>query len=239
MSGGQARDDVHADAARRPFAGTPAAVDAQLLSAGNSQAAIHEAVLSASSPEPSLAWLDIGCGTGDVLRAVHERFAPERLVGVDLIDWLDGDLREHVEVLVGPAEELVDTLEGFDRVLMVETIEHLPAPWTVLARAAACVKPGGRIVVSTPNVATLRHRLELLARGHLTSFRPGNAPHMTPALPHVIASVLAAAGLSAEAVRYAGSDVIPLTGGTTWPEPLRRRWARAGSVSVIIVGRRP
>jgi 2-polyprenyl-3-methyl-5-hydroxy-6-metoxy-1,4-benzoquinol methylase len=160
--------------------GTAHAVSAQLASAGGSDAAIHEAALSAAWPAPSLSWLDVGCGTGDLLRLIRARHAPARLVGVDLIDWLDPDLRPAVETHIGPAETVVGELDSFDRVLMVETIEHLQAPWSALERAAERVAPGGRIVISTPNLATLRHRLELLVRGRLTSFRPDNAPHLTP-----------------------------------------------------------
>ena len=40
--------------------------------------------------------------------------------------------------------------------MLVETIEHLQAPWSTLANAARAVAPGGWIVVSTPSLATLR-----------------------------------------------------------------------------------
>ncbi|HEY2570321.1 MAG TPA: methyltransferase domain-containing protein, partial [Solirubrobacteraceae bacterium] len=148
------------------------------------------------------------------------------------------DLRPAVETHVGPAEAVVGELDSYDRVLMVETIEHLRAPWSVLERAAERVAPGGRIVISTPNLATLRHRVELLVRGRLTSFRPDNAPHLTPALPHVIATILCGCGLAVERSRFAAADVIPLTGGTTWPPALRSRAARLLSVSVIVAGER-
>ena len=75
-------------------------------------------------------------------------------------------------------------------------------------------------------------------RGRLTSFRPDNVPHTTPALPHVSARILAEEGLRVEPPRFAGPDVIPGSGGRLWPEPLRRRCASLTSVSVIIAARR-
>ena len=101
---------------------------------------------------------------------------------------------------------------------MIEVIEHLDAPWAVLGAAARLVAPGGRIVVTTPSLATLRHRIELLVRGQLTAFRPDNLPHLTPALPHVIGRVLRDAGLEI-ASGCAGVDVVPLSGGRPWPPP--------------------
>ena len=137
-------------------------------------------------------------------------------------------------MVVGPAEEV--ELPAADRVLMVEVIEHLEAPWTVLRRAAATVRPGGTIVVTTPSVANLRSRLELLARGRLTSFRPDNAPHLGPALPHVIGRVLGEAGMRTE-VRYCGRDVVPKSGGRRWPGRAHALAPALTSVSVAVIGR--
>ena len=107
------------------------------------------------------------------------------------------------------------------------------------ARGRGLLAPGGRIVLSTPNLATLRHRLELGVRGKLTGFRPGYAPHLSPALPHVTRRILEEEGLRVEAPVYAEADVVPMSGGRAWPERLRRRYPRLGSVSVIIAASRP
>jgi SAM-dependent methyltransferase len=210
----------------------------QVASAGASMDEIIEEALAAAEPAPGLRWLDIGCGRGDALRKIKQRWDPAQLAGIDAIDWLAEDLRGEVAFAELPAER-ADELPSVDRVLMIEVIEHLEAPWSALRAAARLVAPEGRIVVSTPNVATLRTRLELTVRGQLTSFRPDNEPHTTPALPHVTARVLAAEGLVVDERRYAGADVIPASGGRLWPERLRRRFAQLGSVSVIISARRP
>jgi SAM-dependent methyltransferase len=210
----------------------------QVASAGSSMDEIVEAALAAAEPATGLRWLDIGCGRGDALRKVKERWAPTQLSGIDAIDWLADDLRGEVAFAELPAER-ADELPPADRVLLIEVIEHLEAPWSALRAAARLVAPGGRIVVSTPNLGTLRTRLDLAVRGQLTSFRPDNEPHTTPALPHVTTRVLTAEGLVVDEPRYAGADVIPASGGRLWPEPLRRRFAKLGSVSVIIAAQRP
>lgn len=164
---------------------------------------------------------------------------PTRLTAVDVIDWLDDDLRPHVELLIGTAEEvLAKPGQPADRVLLVETIEHLEAPWLLLRAAARCVAPGGRLVVTTPNIASLRHRLELLTRGRLTAFRPDNLPHMTPVLPHVVERVLREEGMQTHARGYAGRDVVPWTGGRSWPRTVHARFLRATSVSLVLAAER-
>jgi SAM-dependent methyltransferase len=215
----------------------PAFAD-QLDSGGSSQAEIVQGALAAARPAPGLRWLDVGCGRGDLLRRIRDEWQPAQLTGLDPLDWLDPDLRPDVSFHLLPAEQ-VEQLPGADRVLMVEVIEHLEAPWSTLRKAAQRLDPGGWIVVSTPNLATLRTRLELAVRGNLTSFRPGYQPHISPALPHVTARILTEQGLSVAEPVYLGTDVISLSGGRHWPEPLRRRWPRLTSVSVAIAAQRP
>ncbi len=209
----------------------------QQASAGKSDEPIVNAVLEAARPERGLRWLDIGCGTGDLLRRIRDEWEPLSLAGVDALPWLDPDLADDVDFHEVSAD--VADMPVADRVLMVETIEHLEAPWTSLRRAAQLVAPNGWLVVSTPNVATLRHRLDLSVRGQLTSFRPDNEPHLTPALPHVTSRILASEGLQVQEPLYAAADVVPFTGGRHWPEAMRLRFPRPLSISVIVAGSRP
>jgi SAM-dependent methyltransferase len=210
----------------------------QLGSAGSSTSEIVQAALELAEPQPNLSWLDIGCGRGDLLRLIRDRWQPTTLAGIDPIDWLADDLRLDVDFHALAAEH-ANGLPRADRVLLVEVIEHLEAPWSALRAAARAVAPGGRIVVSTPNLATLRNRLELSLRGRLTSFRPDNEPHISPALPHVTRRILSEEGLTPGAQRYAGADVISFSKGRLWPEPIRARYPLLTSVSVLLSAQRP
>lgn len=210
----------------------------QIASGGTSMSQIVDTALAAAHPAAHLRWLDIGCGRGALLRRIRDEWEPAELLGIDPIDWLDDDLRDDVTFDTIPAEQAVD-IKPVDRVLLIEVIEHLEGPWSALRQAARLVAPGGRIVVSTPNLARLRNRLELAVRGQFTSFRPDNQPHISPALPHVIARTLADEGLVPEPPCFAGDDVISLTKGRVWPESVRRRAPTLLSVSVIIAAERP
>jgi SAM-dependent methyltransferase len=209
----------------------------QINSAGSSMSEIVEAALDAARPERDLRWLDIGCGRGDLLRRIRDQWEPAALYGVDPIDWLDDDLKADVTFRAVAAEQAND-LPAADRVLLVEVIEHLEAPWTALREAARLVAPDGRIVVSTPNLVTLRNRLELGVRGHLTSFRPDFRPHISPAFPHVTSRILEEEGLAVESPSYAAADVISLTRGRVWPKSIRTRYPALTCVSVIVCASR-
>src|SRR6185312_11985699 len=67
-------------------------------------------------------------------------------------------------VLVGDVETMELPLEpaSFDVVLCGDVVEHLREPGAALARLRVFLKPGGRIVLSTPNVANWAIRLSLL-----------------------------------------------------------------------------
>jgi 2-polyprenyl-3-methyl-5-hydroxy-6-metoxy-1,4-benzoquinol methylase len=209
----------------------------QIDSAGSSMEEIVQAALAAARPQPGLRWLDIGCGRGDLLRRIRDEWQPASLGGIDAIDWLDEDLRADVDFHTVAAED-ADGLPVADRVLLIEVIEHLEAPWSALRKAARLVAPGGRLVVSTPNLATLRTRLELALRGNLTSFRPDYDPHISPALPHVTERILREEGLAPEPPRFAGADVISLSKGRVWPERIRLRYPTLTSVSLMIAATR-
>jgi 2-polyprenyl-3-methyl-5-hydroxy-6-metoxy-1,4-benzoquinol methylase len=200
--------------------------------------AIIDAALQAAEPAKSLRWLDVGCGRGHLLRRIKELWEPAQLWGLDPIDWLEDDLRDDIEFRQVGAEQ-AEGLPAVDRVMMIEVIEHLEAPWSTLRAAAKLVAPGGRIVVSTPNLAGLRTRLELAVRGQFTSFRPDNDVHVSPAPPHITSRILREEGLEPEPPRYAGTDVIPLSGGRVWPGALTRRSPVLTTVSVIIAAQRP
>lgn len=58
-------------------------------------------------------------------------------------------------------------LGQYDVAIMAEVIEHLyTSPKLVLACVATWLKPGGQLVVQTPNAVALRRRIKLLAGRH-------------------------------------------------------------------------
>jgi SAM-dependent methyltransferase len=102
--------------------------------------------------------LDVGSGKGAFLAAARDagwetlgvEYAPEAAeaaraaFGVDVIVENFLDVRE---------------LGTFDLVTMWHVLEHLTDPIGALARAADCLNPGGRLLVSVPNLESLQARL--------------------------------------------------------------------------------
>ncbi len=58
----------------------------------------------------------------------------------------------------------------FDMVLGIEVIEHIENPWRFIRDLKEMVKPGGYILISTPNVTSWYSRINFLFRGRFHQF---------------------------------------------------------------------
>lgn len=107
--------------------------------------------------------LDVGCSSGYLAQPLAAR--GNTIVGIELDPVAARAAEEFCErVLVGDIEVMDLPLEpaSFDVVLCGDVVEHLRDPVAALARLRPLLVPGGRLVVSTPNVANWAIRLSLL-----------------------------------------------------------------------------
>lgn len=108
--------------------------------------------------------LELGCSSGYLAKPLRER--GNTIVGVELDAEAAREAEQWCErVIVGDLETAPLPLEpaSFDVLLCGDVIEHLRDPVAVLARLRPLLKPGGRLVLSTPNIANWAMRLSLLA----------------------------------------------------------------------------
>src|SRR5436309_13444290 len=107
--------------------------------------------------------LDVGASSGYLAEPLAER--GNTIVGLELDAEAARDAEAYCErVLVGDVETMELPLEpgSFDVVLCGDVVEHLRDPVATLVRLRPFLKPGGRLVLSTPNVANWAIRLSLL-----------------------------------------------------------------------------
>jgi 2-polyprenyl-3-methyl-5-hydroxy-6-metoxy-1,4-benzoquinol methylase len=110
--------------------------------------------------------LDLGCAGGDFAARLKE--LGNLVVGVDQHPPEDSK-RKVFDVFV-PARldhglsDVVSRLDGrtFDRVLMLDVLEHVPNPERLLEECKPLLRPGATAVVSLPNVANITVRWSLL-----------------------------------------------------------------------------
>ncbi len=118
-------------------------------------------------------WLDLGCGDG-VITAQLGDFAGE-VVGVDISDRNIAEAqrlrpRPNVRYVRAAVEDTAAYADGalFDAVSAFEILEHVYDPAAFLRDAAALLRPGGVLVLSTPNAKSLTRRLKRALRPLVT-----------------------------------------------------------------------
>lgn len=62
--------------------------------------------------------------------------------------------------------------ESFDIVYAIEVLEHLANPYEFIKQAFRIVKPGGKLIVSVPNLLNLNSRVSFLLTGFFFMFGP-------------------------------------------------------------------
>jgi 2-polyprenyl-6-hydroxyphenyl methylase/3-demethylubiquinone-9 3-methyltransferase len=126
-------------------------------------------------------WLDAGCGTGVLARALAERGCS--VIGVDaspgMIEVAKSSLSARGHVSSGnPVFEVIETIErldfegaDFDGVVCSSVLEYVNEPDKAIGQFHRILKPGGVLLVSVPNKKSLlRNTQKLLYRAGKSFF---------------------------------------------------------------------
>jgi SAM-dependent methyltransferase len=195
------------------------------------------------TPAPAVI-LDVGCGDGSALAVAATQNPKHRFAG---IDWSADALRQArargltvTRAAVSPRLPVADGQA--DVVIMSELIEHLVDPDGAVAEVRRVLRPGGDLLLSTPNLAAWYNR-GLLALGIQPVFsevslrgvfgRPGHvvAGHLRLFTRRALTGFLAASGFRCVTVAGARYHDVPRPLG-----PLDRafcRWPSAASILLV------
>jgi 2-polyprenyl-3-methyl-5-hydroxy-6-metoxy-1,4-benzoquinol methylase len=139
-------------------------------------AAEHQRLLVSERGPPARV-LDMGCASGFFVAKAHE--AGFDVIGADASEWMIERARRRcgqARFAVGTVESLTFDAE-FDVVTLWDVLEHVHSPRHVIERVRGWLKPGGLLLMSMPNSASLVARVlgprwVLLLREHLWYFSP-------------------------------------------------------------------
>src|ERR1044072_1768084 len=210
------------------------------MSRGQSDDAVYETVAAALARRGAGGGLlvDVGCGGGGRRGFLGGGRGAARGVGVDLIRYEE----RPAEVEFKRAElnhEPVPLPDACaDAVVAVETIEHLENPRAFVRELTRLTRPGGWVVVTTPNQQSLLSLLTLVFKGRFNAFQDASYPaHLTALLEIDLRRIADECGLSEVDVVYTGDGRVVLTPFHS-PRPLAKLSPRLCSDNVVLLGRR-
>lgn len=141
---------------------------------------IYAAVLRLAEPRavtrPFRKHLDVGAGTGELIRLMRDRFKVES-AACDYTDQLMKLPGQRVEIANLNTQPLPYSANSFDFVTATEVIEHLEHFRETLREFFRVLEPGGLCVLTTPNILNLNSRLRFLWFGYWNLFGPLPVKH--------------------------------------------------------------
>ena len=210
--------------------------DRARLSGGSSDEAIRRMVVRALGSRSGEALLDVGCGGGRLWTVMKGRFKSYRGVDAVRYEGFPADGEFHRADLDG----LIDLPDASaDLVAAVETVEHLENPRAFVRELVRLAKPGGWVLVTTPNQLSLLSLFTLLVKGRFSAFQDVHYPaHRTALLEIDLRRIAAECGLVDAEIHYSLEGRLV---GTSWHVPgmLSRCFPRAFSDNVLMIAQKP
>lgn len=185
-----------------------------------------------------VAWLDFGCGAGGLLKYLRQQgrlsvsggHCPLTLAGHDVGSY--ADRLKAVDGFMIHGEEEIAALppESFDVISLIEVIEHVREPGSVMALCARLLRPGGLLLLTTGNfdcwVARRQgiHYRYCIPEIHVSLFSPAS-----------LAALYRRHGLTPVAVRYSGAVEFKVLKSVpkTWRGPARLILRLPGVVAAV------
>ncbi|MGH1418534.1 MAG: class I SAM-dependent methyltransferase [Hyphomicrobiaceae bacterium] len=149
--------------------------------------------------------LEIGCGSGETGSLALAGGRAGYYAGVELMQEPAAKAAGALsEVVIGNIEAIDIPWQpaSFDALILSEVLEHLVDPRAVLKRLAPLVRPGGRVLASSPNISHWRVLQQLLG-GHFPATDKGvfDRTHLRWFTPETFVEMFEVAGFQ---VKYCG-----------------------------------
>jgi 2-polyprenyl-3-methyl-5-hydroxy-6-metoxy-1,4-benzoquinol methylase len=162
--------------------------------------------------------VELGAGSGLFTRVLKKYFNNIRAIdyfpnktSLEKVDWICTNLNK-----IWPLKDSsIDILVG------LEVIEHLENPWFFFRESFRVLKPGGLLLISTPNQISFASKLCLFFRDQFRAFQDNmSQEHITSLLPIQLLRISNNIGMENLNFVYSNVGQIPFT-SCSWPRFLK------------------
>lgn len=130
---------------------------------GSHARAVYPILLNILSETPYEKALDLGCGTGEVIKRILDCDSSKRIYGLDIsenmIDTASNKLGEKAVLVLGDSEFLPFEDNFFDKVYCCDSFHHYPNPENVLAEIRRVLRPDGVFIMCDYFASSFLRRL--------------------------------------------------------------------------------
>jgi len=152
--------------------------------------------------------LDVGCIDHEAINAAKDEWLHKKikdvarcLVGLDFAGAEVEKLRGEYDIVCGDAQS-IDLGRTFDCIVAGEIIEHLENPGLFLANMRRHLRPGGTLVMSTPNPFYPKRFIDILVNGRTDI----NTQHVCWYCDVTLTQLLRRAGFSSVSTYFTSSS---------------------------------
>lgn len=96
-------------------------------------------------------FLDVGCGTGNVLRILARSVGVDQLFGIEVSEFFVEEIKDTLQIQVFGGETIPYEDESFEVVGSFTVLEHVRRPKPFLDEQIRVLKKGGFLIVACPN----------------------------------------------------------------------------------------
>jgi 2-polyprenyl-3-methyl-5-hydroxy-6-metoxy-1,4-benzoquinol methylase len=195
--------------------------DAAKMTKGTSSSIIYRLVVDTASRAIArdAEILEFGAGTGSVVKMLRAAGFTGPITAADILprpaalnaeaSWVEADLNEPL-----PLED-----RAVDAIISTEVVEHLENPRAVFREFSRLLRPGGALVLTTPNQESFRSLLSLLLRGHYVDFLDSSYPaHITPLVQVDLARLCAETRFEPPSFSYTTRGSLPGLPSVSWQQ---------------------
>jgi 2-polyprenyl-3-methyl-5-hydroxy-6-metoxy-1,4-benzoquinol methylase len=178
--------------------------------------------------------IDVGCGRGNLFDYLESEV--DRYIGIDVVRHASPPRKKmefHAIDMDLGRTSLADNTA--DVVCSIETIEHVENPRAFLREMVRLAKPGGLIIVTTPNQLSFLSKLCFVVKNEFVHFqeKPGLYPaHLSALLEVDLLRLGKENSLKNLEIKYSGEGRIPGT-AAHWPKFFG---GRLFSDNVVLIG---